>query len=57
MVAEVAFVEDHDSVDDSPGRMDLGLAEMFTVGGSGTWLTETVTLSVSVPPGPVTVMV
>ena len=33
MVAEVAFVEDHDSVDDPPSVMEPGLAEMLTVGG------------------------
>ena len=54
MEAEVPLVEDQERVVEFPATMGFGDAVMLTV---GVWSTDTVTLSVIVPPGPVAVMV
>ena len=50
-----AFVDVHDKVADSPRRIVRGSAEIDTLGRGG--ITVMVTLSASVPPGPVAVIV
>ena len=54
MLAEVAFEEDHESVEVPPTLIEEGAAAMLA---SGTWFTFTVTESVAVPEALVTVMV
>ena len=54
MLADVAFVVAQVSVEELPEVMDCGLAEIVTV---GSWLTVMVTLLVTVPAGPVAVIV
>ena len=54
-VQAVASVADHDRVDPLPLVMELGLAEIFTVGAAA--FTETVADSEAVPPAPVQVRV
>jgi hypothetical protein len=49
-VQEVALVDDHDRVDEDPLVMEVGLAEMVTVGaGRDVEETPTVTLCTALP--------
>ena len=55
-VHDVAFVEDHVSVEDWPEVIDVGFAVRVAVGtegGGGVAVTPTVTDAVCVPPAPV----
>lgn len=56
-VHEVAFVDDHVSVEFAPSVMVAGLAAIVTVGAGGALLTVTVADAFALPPLPVHVSV